>query len=168
MRRLASYIRPLAATWIALGSTTAGATLLVSADVLPVDDAFRWEITIENQGPDDVAIVSLFGAPLGDPLIDASLATPPGFFASYDDGLGIVDFLEDTALFAVGQALAGFVFLSEVGVEPGAFARFEALTVNGDPEAGDVSVRLVPEPHTALLVVLGAAALAARPRREGR
>jgi MYXO-CTERM domain-containing protein len=156
--------RPIAIAATLLALAQPARALLVDATVEPLGTGgFRWQITIENDGLDDVAIVSLLGGPLDDAAVEPSLAAPAGFLALYDPALGIVDFLEDTALFAAGLTLGGFGFDSAAG--PEAFGTFEALTVAGDLVAGDVAITLIPEPHSAALVALGLGALLARARR---
>ena len=126
----------------------------ISVDILvtPLSGgSFRYEVTIGNAGPDDVVLVTLVDAPLGDPLIDPTLIWPPGFLASYDPGLGLVDFLEDTDLFAAGTSVSGFQFDSLAG--PDFFRAFEALTVFGDPDSGSTNITLVPVPEPSTLLL---------------
>jgi hypothetical protein len=144
----------------ALTAAPATAMLTVQALVTPVGGNFEYDITIDNGLSEDVSIVSLVDAPLSDPLIDPTLTSPAGYLASYDDGLGFVDFLEDTSSFAAGTVVAGFSFTSTSGPGAGVFASFEALTVLGDFVSGTVEVTLVPEPGTTLLVALGLLGLA--------
>ena len=118
---------------------------------------FHYDFSIENSGPTDVLIVSILNAPLADPDIDASLMTPAGFSANYDPGLGIVDFLEDTALFSVGPKLSGFGFDSAAGPVSSFFDVFTALDLNGHELTGQVAH--IPEPTTLALIVLGGVVL---------
>jgi len=121
-------------------SGMAHAALNVSAVVSPAGGGlFHYVFTIQNTGPDDVAIVSV-DAPVNDLYIDPSLSAPAGFIASYDPGLGFVDFLEDTDLFAAGTIVDGFAFDSSSGPADGSFQTFEALTVNGDKITGNVTL----------------------------
>lgn len=129
-------------------STAAEATLTVEATVTPLAGSFLYEYSIANSGPDDVVLVSIVDAPLGDPLIDPTLTAPVGYLASYDDGLGIVDFLEDTGLFAIGTATSGFSFESLAAPAPGVLRSFEAFEFDGDFLAGDVQTTIIPEPST--------------------
>jgi hypothetical protein len=135
----------------------ARANLLVEATVTPLVGTFQYDFSVENTGPDDVVIVSIVDAPLADPLIDPTLVSPAGFFGSYDSGLGIVDFLEDTELFAAGTTTGGFSFQSLSGPSNN-FALFEALTPLGDFISGSVNHTIVPEPSS--LVVCCALGLA--------
>jgi hypothetical protein len=124
---------------------------------------FHYEFTITNDTPDDVILVSLVDGPTNDLDLAASLVAPPEYFASYDPGLGIVDFLEATELFAAAGSVGGFAFDSSAGPESGFFTTFEAFTALGDPLGGDVV--LVPEPSTFVLLSAALAALATRTRR---
>lgn len=116
------------------------AALNVSATVSPAGGGlFHYVFSIQNTGPDDVAIVSI-GAPVNDAYIDPSLTAPSGFISSYDPLLGFMDFLEDTDLFAAGTLADGFAFDSASGPAGGFFKTFEALTVNGDKITGNVTL----------------------------
>jgi hypothetical protein len=130
------------------------AALIVEATVSSIGGgAFHYDFSITNSGPEDVVLVTL-NAPLGDPLIDPSLVFPAGFFASYDSGLGFVDFLEDTDLFGAGTTKSGFGFDSGSGPS-GFFDVFTALTTQGDTLIGQVQQNVIPEPGTVALLALG-------------
>lgn len=144
--------------------SVANALLTVEDTVTPGAGVFHHEFTITNDTADDVAIVSIVDAPLGDPFITGSLVVPAGFLGNYDSGLGIVDFLGDTQVFAVGATISGFEFDSASAPTPGQpslFTSFVALTVNLDEIRGDVQSRAVqvPEPPSFLLFVLGVLSL---------
>jgi hypothetical protein len=147
-----------------LSPVAARAALVVDATVQDVGGGlFHWDFTVENTGPADVVIVSL-EAPLGDPAIAGSLTAPAGFIPSYDPGLGFVDFLEDTSLFAVGTTVGGFGFDSTSGPGGGFFDVFTALTDQGVLVEG--RVRGVPAPSTVVALALGLGTLGlARGRR---
>jgi len=144
-------------------SSVAEAVLTVDATVTPLVGSFLYEISITNTGPEDIVIVSIVDAPIGDPLIDPSLMFPAGFFASYDGGVGIVDFLEDTSLFAAGTTTSGFSFESSAAPGPGVLSSFEALSDVGDFFTGNVQTTVVsvggggsvPEPSTVVAGILG-------------
>ena len=125
-----------------LSATAAHADITVSSTVTPLGGSFRYEFSITNSmlvSPDqDVVIVSITNAPLADPLIGPTLTAPADFVASYDPGLGIVDFLEATSNFGVGTTTGGFSFESQAAPGPGVFSSFEALTVNGSSTSGSV------------------------------
>ena len=117
----------------------------------PIAGGFHYEFTIDNTfGPEEVAIVTL-NAPLADPLIGGSLATPAGFLGNYDGGLGAVDFIGDTSFFSVGLIIGGFSFDS-TGSPPGFFSTFSALDVAGAPLTGTINFRGVPDAGSTLLL----------------
>ncbi|MBL9139793.1 MAG: hypothetical protein JNK85_28240 [Verrucomicrobiales bacterium] len=116
--------------------------VFVEALVTSLGSSIRYDITVDNQALEDLAIVSIIDAPSADPLIDDTLAVPSGFLGSYDGGLGFVDFIGDTEVFGAGIQTGGFHF--ESLVFPGAFFRkFEALGVFGTLYSG--SIRISPE-----------------------
>lgn len=137
----------------ALLAPSALAQFILDAEVTPLAGAFRYDLTFRNQTAEDVAIVSILDAPLADPLIGPSLTTPPGFLASYDDGLGFIDFLEDTLLFGAGEVVGGFSFDSLAGPDA-SFSAFSALSVLGNEFTGSIQIRpgnvVIPEASTAL------------------
>ena len=136
------------------------AALIVNTTVTPINnDLFNYDFSITNNDLEDVSIVSIVDAPFGDLNIDPTLVAPAGFIASYDLGLGIVDFLEDTDVFAIGTTRVGFTLTSAFG-PVGNFMAFEALTVNGNLMSGQVQkdVRpdgVIPEPGTMALLAFG-------------
>jgi Domain of unknown function (DUF4331) len=149
--------------------SAAAAMLIVEAVVTPVGGSFEYAVHVDNGLADDVVIVSFVDAPVGDPLIEGTLAAPAGFLASYDDGLGFVDLFEDSAFFAAGTDVAGFSWTSSAAPGPGVFESFEALTALGDLVSGSVLVTLVPEPRAELLLGIGLLGLALFPAaRRGR
>jgi hypothetical protein len=154
MRLLRRTLAGLGAALALLVAPAAEAALLVSDAVTPFGTGSHHELTVTNTGPADVVLVSILDSPLADALIDASITAPVGYLALYDPGLGIVDFLEGTALFGAGTSVSGFSFDS--GVAPGApfFTSFEAITVAGDLLAGTVDTR-VPGPGSLAAVALG-------------
>jgi hypothetical protein len=164
-RTLRGWLTGLAVGLCILTAPSVSSALLVVQDtVTPGVGVFHHEFTITNNTVDDVAIVSIVDAPIGDPFIAGSLVVRAGFLGSYDSGLGFVDFLGDTQLFAVGTTTGGFEFDSAFAPTPGPpsrFAAFEALTVNGDLITGDVQSTAVqvPEPPPFLLLVLGVLSL---------
>lgn len=144
--------------------TTSHASLLVRGTVSPTGGgAYHYAFEVVNPGPDDFLAVSLVDAPLGDPLIAASLVAPADYLASYDAGLGIVDFLEFTNLFGASGVAGLFAFDSLA--EPGtAFGAFEALKLDplGDLYPGTVDLRAagaVPDGLDALTPMLAWAGL---------
>ncbi|MBI2925170.1 MAG: hypothetical protein HYY24_05640 [Verrucomicrobia bacterium] len=143
-----------------LSAQSAEAILIVEGTVTPLAGSFEYEFSISNLGPNDYVIVSILNAPLADPLIDPTLVAPVGFLASYDDGLGFVDFLGDTDLFAVGTTVSGFSFESLSG--PGTvFTLFEALSVLGDSFSGSITITPAGVPETGSSLPLASLSLIA-------
>lgn len=146
--------------------STTEAAVLVSGTVRPLGGAFQYEISIANTGPEDVALVTLTDAPLGDPLIGPSLTAPAGYVASYDGGLGFLDFLGLVSDLLGGTKAGPFQFDSLAG--PGtAFGAFESMDVAGLPTRGTVNLTVVPEPAiggTAIALGLLGSALVCRRR----
>lgn len=130
-----------------LAAPAASAQLSVDATVEPLGGSYRYDFTVTNPGPDEYVLVSFYSAPVGDALITSTLTAPGGFLALYDDGLGIVDFLEDTSYFTAGSTAGFFSFESLSG--PGSFFDvFVALDLGGNPFTGPVNVTVVPEAGT--------------------
>lgn len=167
LRAVATPARVLALLGL-LGSPVVHAQLTLDATVTAIPGSFLYDITITNNDPDEYLIVSFTDAPLGDPLIAPSLTSPAGFLSSYDDGLGFVDFLADSASFLPGGTVGGFMF--ESLADPRTFfTQFEAQSFNGTV-TGLVKTALVPEPGTvaaggAVALLLAGAAIRRRSRR---
>lgn len=148
-------------------SVPAQAALILDATITGPSPHFHYEYSVENTGPEEIVIVSIVGVPLGDPDIGPSLTAPAGFLASYDSGLGIVDFLADAGLFAAGTTVSGFSFDSFA--PPGAVT-FTALGSLGETFAGATEGPVgaaIPEPVSGLLLGLGLGLLARRTGRPG-
>jgi hypothetical protein len=145
----------LAPAFLAAGMSLNAASLSLFGTVTSLGGSFFYELQIANAGPDDFAIVSIIDAPTADPLIAGSLTTPAGFLGSYDGGVGFIDFLEDTDLFAAGTTTSGFSFESLAG-PVGAFAAFEGLTTQGGFTTGGITwaTRSIPEPPEGLIPTL--------------
>lgn len=145
-----------------LSGAPSWAVPIVQSNVTPIGGGlFHFEFSVTNNTIDDIVLVSV-DVPTGDASIGATLLAPLGFLASYDSGLGIIDFLEGTDLFSVGTTITGFSFDSVLGPGNGEFDDFSGLTVNGDTFSGTVEtivVAAVPEPSPVALVALGAAVL---------
>lgn len=153
----------------------------VDLSVTPSSGVFNYALTARNTGLVDVTLLSLVDAPPGDALINSSLFTPPGFLGLYDSGLGIIDFLEDTSLFAAGTTIGGFGFSSLSGTGT-YFTRFEALDVEGGLISGRINVvggggqpsSVSDDASSLVLAAFGlwavtlARALSARSHRRGR
>src|SRR5688572_15014714 len=115
---------------------------------------FQYELSVRNNTPNDVAIVSITDAPESDPLIARTLEAPTGYGAMYDPGIGLgfgfVDLLEDTALFAANSTTPGFRFQSQSS-PPANFITFEALAIQGDLISGSIRLQAVPVAGSTLL-----------------
>lgn len=147
----------------------AKAVLMVDGTVEPIGGgAFHYALTVDNDTADELAIITL-DAPFGDPLIGASLTGPPGFVTSYDDVLGFLDLLADTAFFVPGSVVGPFEFDSLTGIGDGFFTTVMAITTLGDLVDGEI--RLTPaqaavaEPALPALLLTGLLPLLAVPRR---
>lgn len=145
----------VAATWLSLPTEAA---VLVSGTVQPSGGAFQYDISFVNTGPEDVALVTLAGAPLGDPLIGPSLTAPANAVASYDSILGLLDLVAAGTDFLAATQTGPFRFESLAG--PGtAFGSFEAMDVQGQSTHGLVTLTVIPEPAVTTsamaLVLLG-------------
>jgi hypothetical protein len=147
-----------------LGGQEASAVLMVDATVSPLSGGvFHYEFSVINDSLPDLFLVSITDAPLGDPLIGASLVAPAGFLANYDPGLGFLDFIADTTpLFDIGTT-SGFAFDSAFSPTD-AFSLFEGQTLSGFPVpiTGLVNVTVVdggavPEPGILSLIAIGLA-----------
>lgn len=149
-----------------IGLPVAQAGFTLETRVTPVPGAFRYEITVHNDEPLELALVSFNDAPLNDPIIASTLSAPLGFLASYDGGLGFVDFLADSGSFLSGSDVTGFRF--ESLADPTLFfTQVEALDVQGNLVPGTVDLTVVPETGTAgaALLVTGAVVTHLRRRR---
>jgi len=139
-------------------SGTVRADVIVDATVSPILGGFHFEYSITNNELVDLAIVSIAG-PAGDPLIGSTLTAPAGFLASYDSGLGFIDFLEAASSFLAGTTTSGFGFDS---ASPPAPTTFTALTIFGAELAGTTHApggAPIPEPATVTLLLVGIGAL---------
>lgn len=136
------------------------ATLFVDLSAVSLGGGtYQYDVSVSNNGPDDLAIVSLTDAPLGDGLIASSLTAPAFFSTSYDSVLGFVDFLADVS-FAAGTTVSGFSFLS-AAAPSGSFTSFEALTIQGDLLSGQVRYPSMNVPDTGSSLVALSFGLAA-------
>lgn len=158
LHRIFSSAGLLAALLAPLGHLSSHA-LTIDATQSAIAGGFHLDFTIDNPGPDDFAIITL-NAPAGDPLIAASLTTAPGFLASYDAFLGLVDFLEEASAFLAGTTTSGFGF-DTLAEPPAFFTQFSALTIDGETVTGRVNFRIVPDAGNLMLpAIFGLAALA--------
>ena len=154
---------------VLLLSTAAARAVMVDIIVTPQIGSFLYEVSVHNDEAEDLAIVTITDAPLGDPLVDPSLTAPAGFFGSYDGGFGFIDLLPVIDVFPAGLTVSGFSFESLSG--PGAnFTTFEALGIFGNFFSGDINVRVVdavPDSGSTLLMAgLGFLSLVVARRRQ--
>ena len=127
---------------------------------------YNYAYSVTNNGPAfDLAILNVPVAPASNLL---SLLAPTGFGISFDPGVGIVSFFEDsdpgtTQTFLPGSTNGLFTFSSAFA--PGAVT-FDALDANGDTYTGTTQapITAVPEPGTFLLLGLGVLATSFRRR----
>ncbi len=115
---------------------------------------YRYNYTITNNSPNeliDVAIHINSGPVL-------NLTAPIGYTTNYDVNLGLVDFLENTSVFATGTPVSGFFFDSPLA--PTRFGVFDALTADSLGNSASYSgTTLAPSPEPGSLALMGAAAL---------
>lgn len=123
---------------------------------------FQYDLTIRNTGMEDISIISINDAPLNESIIGSSLQSPPDFLASYDPGLGVIDFVENTSTFTAGSVNPGFTFQSASAPDV-AFQNLSGFTSLG--ESVTVTTNTVPEPSAALLTAAGILGFIKRRRR---
>ncbi|HZO92119.1 MAG TPA: PEP-CTERM sorting domain-containing protein [Chthonomonadaceae bacterium] len=141
-----------------------------SVDVTPTvtfaNGLYHYDYSIFNDTAEELAIVSIGVLPGPNTVLNPT--APTGYQASYDSGLGIVDFLPELGAggFDPGSTVNGFLFDSPI---PPGQSSFSALTASGVPIMG-ITQAPVPEPQS--LALLGAAAavstVALRRRRPTR
>lgn len=131
---------------------SANASVIVNIDYSPTGTGtFLYSVSITNNTLNDLSIVSIIDAPIGDSLISPSLMSPSGYLASYDGGAGIVDFIEGSSSFSVGSTFGVFSFESSA-LPNTAFTMFEAVDIIGGSISGMTTI--VPEPATFSLAAL--------------
>lgn len=142
----------LSAALLALTPDAPG-QVFVEALTTPLAGSIRYDIRVRNEAAEDLALVSLLGGPIADPLIGSTLIAPLGFQAGYDSGLGIVDLIGDSLSFGTGAVTDGFSFQS-LALPGTAFPTFEALDVLGTLYSGRIQFSpasvVVPEAGTTI------------------
>ncbi len=132
--------------------------------VTPSGGVFQYNATVTNNSMVDLTLVSIVDAPKAEPLIGTSLKAPAGFIALYDSGLGIIDFLEASSVFAAGTTVGGFSFSSATLAGTMFFTKFEALNVDGGTFLGTITTQVGPGgasvPDSASTVTLASFAIA--------
>lgn len=161
-RRLTLFL----ALVLVLLAAPAQATPIVTATVTPAGFLFHYEYSITFNALDDEVAVLTVIVPAGDATLDSTLVAPAGFLASYDPGLGFLDFLPVVSFPGAGT-LSGFAFNS---ARSAAATTFQALTIFGGTLGGPTTGPLgppspIPEPATGALLAVGLAAVARRMAR---
>ena len=115
---------------------------------------YRYNYTITNNSPVELIDVAIHIN--SDPVLN--LTAPTGYSTNYDVNLGLVDFLENTSVFATGTPVSGFFFDSPLA--PTRFGVFDALTANNIGGSASFSgPTLAPSPEPGSLALMGAAAI---------
>ena len=140
-----------------------------SQQVVPVvafnNAVYHYAYTVTNNTPDDLFDLTIHVAP-GVGMVQ-NLTAPAGFMTSYDSGLGLVDFLEDTSNFTA-TPLSGFAFDSPLAPQQ---STFDANLTDGNGNISTLSgpvlapLAAVPEPGTLALALLAAPSLILIARR---
>jgi hypothetical protein len=146
------------ALFLAVSALACASSISVEATVTPGSGVFHYEYSMANTTADDVLLIDI---PVpADPLAVRSLTAPSGFLAAFDSGLGLVSFLDDTALFgATAQAGSSYDSLYVPGP-----VTFQGTAVTADEilhTLKGATVAPVSEPgYLAPLALLSAATLA--------
>jgi hypothetical protein len=144
---------------LAVSPATTWGQLNISASVTPMGGGiFHYDYSVTNATALDMVILSI--AVPADPLAIDNLVAPAGFLASFDPGVGFLDFIENTQPFAPSVEVSGFTFDSPFAADE---ADYFALNANGAPFEG-TTLAPVPEPSTTLLIATTLAALIPRRR----
>ena len=142
------------------------ATITVTPTVTPSGSLFHYAYSISNSSPDDAFVVDIPVPAAPSAVLD--LSAPIGFTTSFDSGLGLVSFLEDTSKFG-STPVSGFSFDSPDA--PGSVS-FTATLVNASGSLFTLSgptLAPVPEPASWPAVLLLVPAVAwLRQQRSGR
>ncbi len=121
---------------------------------------YTYSYSVANDGPNfDLAIVNV---PVGSGSNLMNLTSPSGFSISFDPGVGIVSFLEDSdagtlPTFSPGSKRGLFTFTSPLAP---ASVTFDALDAGGDSFTGTTIAPTVVVPEPGTLSLLGATILA--------
>ena len=133
-------------------SFAAGATITVSPTVTGSAGSFLYAYTITNNTPDDPFVIDI-------PVLKSvnavtNLTAPAGFKATFDSGLGLVAFLEDTAFFT-STPVSGFSFRSPFGPSAVLFQATTLSSSNGNVfNISGPTQSPIPEPGYLGLVAL--------------
>ena len=146
LTRMGSFIKTMALSTLA--ATLGHAMVTVNPVVTPNGSLFRYNYTITNGTGLDVPVIDINVA-RGTGVI-LNLAAPVGFLTAYDSALGLVSFLENTALFGT-TPLAGFTFDSPFSARASSFT---ATFADGSVMSG-ATLAPVPEPTALSLFGVG-------------
>ena len=102
------------------------ADVVVEAQVTAVGGEFLYSYMVTNNTDMELVIITI-EVP-SDPTAVMNLSAPTGFSASFDSGLGVVDFVMDTSMFSGMSTVGSFTFESPFGAGS---ANFTALDMDG-------------------------------------
>lgn len=132
---------------VVLSLLPARAQLSVQSTVSPLGGMFHYEYQVWNQTDSDFSIITLGGL-LAQSAAVQNLSSPNGFLASFDPGLGLLSFIEDSQPFGAQTTVGPFQFDSPYASGVG---NFEAVDISGSVVTGRVAavpMSPVPEPST--------------------
>ena len=107
------------------------ADVVVEAQVTAINGGFLYSYMVTNNTDRELVIISI-EVP-SDPAAVANLTAPAGFAASFDSGLGVVDFVMDTSTFSGMSTVGSFTLESPLGAGP---VNFTALDMDGGELTG--------------------------------
>lgn len=162
----ASALTILTCTAIHLGSSAQAQVLVPSSVDFNISSGiYTYSYSVTNNGPTfDLAILNVPVSPASNLM---SLLAPTGFGISFDPGVGLVSFFEDTnpaTLQTFSPASTNGLFSFTSTVAPGAVT-FDALDVGGNTFTGTTQSPIVPEPTAFSLIGLGLAGFLSRRSR---
>jgi hypothetical protein len=163
MKSSRKFLLQLIPVVLALAASAQAATVVVNVSYASAGPgAYLYTVSLTNNSPNELVVVSLLDGPTTDLLITPSFTKPSGFLGSYDSGSGIVDFLEDSSSFTVGGTFGNFTFVSAAAPNT-AFTMFEATDSLGGTISG--TTNLIPEPASTGLIALALLPTIIRRRR---
>lgn len=106
---------------------------------------YHYNYTVTNGSVFDLSLVTISTIPttFSQGAAVQNLVAPAGFTATFDPGLGLLDFAENTQPFTAGTTVSGFAFDSAYA--PGA-STFEALALPGGGSVTFDGTTLAPAP----------------------
>ncbi|MCB1800959.1 MAG: hypothetical protein KDI82_04640 [Gammaproteobacteria bacterium] len=145
--------------------------LQVTGDVIDLGGTFEYRFSVVNDDPiSDLLIVTIDDAPPGEMLIADTLMAPAGFLTNYDSGLGLIDFIADSALSFPSGVTGLFTFQSASPLTQN-FTSYTALDLFVNEYPGTVDAQLVQAvslPSVIALLGLGLGIFAVRAARAGK